>query len=102
MRRDKSNSKKVTVFKKKGPAFKEAKSTSPKVTFTKFVYSEKEKAEREIRNKISILVFLISDEDSASDFHDPIDKTFIAQLKSLDKEYLYNELEKLDAQLYAL
>ncbi len=102
MRRDKTNSKKVTVFKKKGPAFKEAKNTSPKLIHTKFVYSEKEKAEREIRNKISILVWLISDESTASDFHDPKDKTFIAQLESFDKEYLYNELEKLDAQLYAL
>jgi len=102
MRRDKSNSKKVTVFKKKGPAFKEAKSTSPKVTFTKFVYSEKEKAEREIRNKIMILVSLIRNPDTEYDFHDPEDKMFLAQLKSKDPESLYNELDKLDAQLCAL
>lgn len=101
MRRDKTNSKKVQVFKKAGPSFKESKSTAPKIVFAKLTYTEKELAEQEIRHKMSILVSLITEMGSESDFHDPKDKMFIAQLKSKDVEALYNELEKLDAELYA-
>lgn len=102
MRRDKTNTKRVFFFKRKGPALKKAKSfVTPKIYLTDNIYSEKERVESEIRHKMAILIRIIRDQVDESDYTDPEDRMLVMQYRNKEKEVVYRELENLDKQLYS-